>query len=111
MAIRRPENEGVLSPLTNPPRFPGRPKNGFILLEVLVVMSLILGAWMNLIQSYQILSLKLTQLEKQRVLIRKEQDVFESGPMAMGLSNEPTRMSGRTHVMRATSQSHTQSQR
>ncbi|QWE20876.1 hypothetical protein [Polynucleobacter sp. AP-Kolm-20A-A1] len=101
----------MLSPLTNPHHFPGYPKNGFILFEVLVAMSLILGAWMNFIQSYQALSLKLTQQEKQKALVRKEQDVFESGLMVKGISNEFARMSGRTNYVHAATQSASQNQR
>lgn len=76
-----------------------------------MAMSLVLGAWMTLMQSYQALSLKLAQQQSERAQIRREQDDFEIGVMAMGISHEPSRMSSGAHLMPATSQSTAQVQR
>jgi hypothetical protein len=51
--------------------------NGFILLEVLVAMSLVAGSWMGLSNTYQGLILRLDQLQKKRVELRKEIDQHE----------------------------------
>ena len=51
--------------------------NGFILLEVLMAISLVLGAWMTSIAVYQKLSLYLIQQETKRTSLRKEFDKFE----------------------------------
>jgi hypothetical protein len=50
---------------------------GFILLEVLVAMSLIMGAWMVSIGAYQALALRLTQQESRRSQLRQAFDQFE----------------------------------
>ena len=65
---------------------PKRPLNpqisssrGFVLLEVLMAMSLILGVWMALVSSYQNLALRTTQTESKRALLRGQLDAFEVG--------------------------------
>jgi Tfp pilus assembly protein PilV len=50
---------------------------GFILLEVLVAMSLIMGAWMVSIGAYQVLALRLTQQESRRSQLRQTFDQYE----------------------------------
>jgi type II secretory pathway component PulJ len=50
---------------------------GFVLLEVLVAMSLILGTWMALVGTYQNLALRTTQIESKRAQLRREFDTFE----------------------------------
>jgi type II secretory pathway component PulJ len=52
---------------------------GFVLLEVLVAMSLILGTWMVLVGTYQSLALRSTQIESKRAQLRREFDTFEVG--------------------------------
>ncbi len=51
--------------------------NGFILLEVLVAMSLILGAWLSSIHTYQGLALRFIGLEQKRVELRQVFDAHE----------------------------------
>jgi type II secretory pathway pseudopilin PulG len=51
--------------------------NGFILLEVLVAMGLVTGSWMGLSNTYQGMILRLDQLQKKRVELRKEIDQHE----------------------------------
>jgi Tfp pilus assembly protein PilV len=53
------------------------PSNGFILLEVLVAMSLILGVWMSSVGAYQGLAFRLTQQESQRSKLRRDFDEYE----------------------------------
>jgi Tfp pilus assembly protein PilV len=50
---------------------------GFMLLEVLVAMSLILGVWITSVGAYQRLALILGQQDSKRYQIRKELDAFE----------------------------------
>jgi type II secretory pathway pseudopilin PulG len=52
-------------------------QQGFILLEALIAMSLILGVWMGMLQIYQGLALRQTKLQAEKVQLRKESDVFE----------------------------------
>jgi len=51
--------------------------NGFILLEVLVAMSLILGVWMASIGAYQGLALRLIEQEAKRLQLRGAFDAYE----------------------------------
>ena len=98
-----------------------RPKNsqGFILLEVLIAMSLILGAWVTSVEAYQRLALKLAQQEAKRLQLRKELDVFETQERVRANSHLPSksvihesaRMSGRNRSMRTTTQSIIKNQR
>jgi Tfp pilus assembly protein PilV len=53
------------------------PANGFILLEVLVAMSLILGVWMTSIGAYQVLALRFKQQESKRSHLRQTFDGYE----------------------------------
>jgi prepilin-type N-terminal cleavage/methylation domain-containing protein len=85
---------------------------GFVLLEVLVAMSLILGAWMALVGSYQNLALRSTQTESKKAQLRKEFDAFEMSEQARvristnikGQINESTRVSSRHRAKHATSE-------
>lgn len=52
-------------------------QQGFILLEALLAMSLIVGVWMGMVQIYQGLALRQTKLQTEKVQLRKESDVFE----------------------------------
>ena len=86
---------------------------GFILLEVLVAMNMILGVWMASVGVYQRLALNLTQQESKRSQLRKEMDAFEIQEQARThlnlpnkvLSNESARVSSRNRTMRSSSQS------
>jgi prepilin-type N-terminal cleavage/methylation domain-containing protein len=86
---------------------------GFVLLEVLVAMSLILGAWMALVGTYQSLALRTTQAESKRAGLRKQLDTFEIGEQARAISkvnikgpiHESSRVSSRNRAKPVTSQS------
>ena len=86
---------------------------GFVLLEVLVTMSLILGSWMALVATYQNLALRAVQEDNKRTQLRKEFDAFEISEQVrantntplQGMSNESTRMSSRTRAVHVTSKS------
>jgi len=92
---------------------------GFILLEVLVAMSLIMGAWMVSINTYQRLTLTLIQQESKRSHIRKEMDAHETEMYskmvasynAWGMKNELTRGPGRNHAVRSSPKSSAKGQR
>ena len=85
---------------------------GFILLEVLVAMSMILGVWMVSLGVYQRLVLNLTQQESKRSQLRKDSDVFEMQEQSRSnlrlpskvLSNESTRVSSRNRSVRTSTQ-------
>jgi len=85
---------------------------GFVLLEVLVAMSLILGGWMASIGTYQNLALRSTQMESKRAQLRREFDVFEMNEQARvsistnikGQHHESTRVSSRHRAKYATSE-------
>ena len=51
--------------------------NGFILLEVLLAMSLIAGAWVGLCNRYQVMALRFIQSQEKRVQIREQINQFE----------------------------------
>jgi Tfp pilus assembly protein PilV len=86
---------------------------GFILLEVLVAMSMILGVWMSSLGAYQRLALNLVQQESKRSQLRKELDAFEMQEHGRVKFNSPSevlrddsnRMPSRNRSMRTTSQS------
>ena len=92
---------------------------GFILLEVLVAMSLILGSWMALVGTYQNLALRTTQTENKRAQLRKEFDAFETIEQARagtkanikGQSNESTRVSSRNRTQHGASKPNVKNQR
>jgi competence protein ComGF len=94
-------------------RFKAKNSQGFILLEVLVAMSMILGVWMVSVGVYQGLALNLMQQESKRSQLRKELDVFEMQEQvranlvlsSQGLSNDIARVSDRNRSMRTTTQS------
>jgi competence protein ComGF len=86
---------------------------GFILLEVLIAMSMILGVWISSVGAYQRLTLSLAQYDAKRTQIRKEWDVFEiqeqvrpsNNLPSKKLNHESARVSGRHRALRATTQS------
>jgi Tfp pilus assembly protein PilV len=96
-------------------------RNGFILLEVLVAMSLTLGVWMTSVGSYQGLALRLTQQEEKQLKLRQAFDAYELAEQARanrsqnnsphisskGLKNESSRVSGRSRSMRSITESST----
>ena len=87
--------------------------DGFILLEVMVAISLIMGAWMVSANAYQRLALVLGQQESKRSEIRRQIDAHElevySNAVALyeagSVKNELARVSGRNHTLRASSKS------
>ena len=94
--------------------------NGFILLEVLVAMSLILGVWMTSIGAYQGLTLRLNQQESKRSQLRQALDAHELAEQvrssqtkspsipntsSKGLKNEPSRVSSRNRSLRSVTKS------
>jgi prepilin-type N-terminal cleavage/methylation domain-containing protein len=84
---------------------------GFVLLEVLVAMSLILGSWMASVGTYQNLVLRATQIESKRAQLRREFDIFEVSEQARvststntkGQNHESTRVSSRHRAQHVTS--------
>ncbi|MBU3606086.1 hypothetical protein IEN92_04900 [Polynucleobacter sp. MWH-Creno-3A4] len=94
---------------------------GFVLLEVLVAMSLIVGVWMSSLGAYQRLVLHKTQTENKRAQLRRELDTFEMGFQARGVIhtknlkvkglNESSRVPSRNRAQHATSQSAIKNQR
>ena len=93
--------------------------NGFVLLEVLMAMSLILGSWITLVGAYQNLSFRIAQEENKRTQLRKELDAFEIGEhlrannniASKGLLNEPPRMPSRTRPQHAIAKPTTKNKR
>ena len=74
---------------------------GFILLEVLIAMSLVLTSWLVLSHTYQALALRFGQLQEQRMQSKKESDQFEihlhsAASAKTDLINESARMSSRS---------------
>jgi Tfp pilus assembly protein PilV len=92
---------------------------GFVLLEVLVAMNLILGAWMASVGAYQNLALRSAQTESKRVQLQREFDAFEMSehararisPNSKGQINESTRVSSRNRTKHLTSQPTLKNQR
>jgi hypothetical protein len=54
-----------------------RHANGFILLETLVAMSLVMTSWMALENTFQHMILRLGQLQEKRAQMKKELDQYE----------------------------------
>jgi Tfp pilus assembly protein PilV len=52
-------------------------ETGFILLEVLVAMGLVLSAWTGSLHAYQGLAIRQQQLQTQKAHIRKQADAYE----------------------------------
>ena len=92
---------------------------GFVLLEVLVAMSLILGSWMALVGTYQNLVLRATQVESKRAQLRRELDAFEVSEQfrvsisanTKGQNHESSRVSRRHRAQHAAAQPTSQNQR
>ena len=74
-------------------------------------MSLIMGVWMSLMQSYQILSLKLHQQEQKRVKLREEWNASEISFVGQAVNNESSRVPSGSRALHATSQPANQIQR
>jgi len=95
----------LLNPLNDRPQ-------GFVLLEVLVAMSLILGSWMASVSTYQNLVLRATQMEAKRTQLRREFDAFEVSEQARvsistntkGQNHESSRVPSRHRAQHVTSQ-------
>jgi len=94
--------------------------NGFVLLEVLLAMSLIVGVWMALVGTYQNLALRNAQEESKRVQLKKEADAFETREHvrantavanSKGLSHESSRVPSRNLTISVTSKPTSQKQR
>ncbi|MBU3607851.1 hypothetical protein ICN29_05070 [Polynucleobacter sp. AP-Mumm-500A-B3] len=92
---------------------------GFVLLEVLVAMGLILSAWMTSVGAYQNLALRSTQTESKRVLLQREFDAFEVSEHARasisinnkGQIHESTRVSSRNRAQHVASKPTLKNQR
>jgi type II secretory pathway pseudopilin PulG len=85
-------------------------KQGFILLEALIAMSLIVGVWMAMVQIYQGLALRQNKLQAEKVQLRKESDVFELSEHARSnqhgsVKHEFTRVLSRSRAVPSSSQS------
>lgn len=103
------------------PKSGSRSRNcqGFILLEVLVAMSMILGVWITAVGVYQRIALSLIQQEAKRTQLRKESDAFEIQEQSRaitnlpsnGLGNESSRVPSRNRAMRIATQSPPQNKR
>ena len=96
--------------------------DGFVLLEALLAMSLILGAWITSVNAYQSLALRLAQQERTRTQLQDKFDAFEmaeqvranaalTNQIVKGSTNESSRVPSRNRAVRITSQSTTQNQR
>jgi type II secretory pathway component PulJ len=102
---------------------PGRTgsSGGFVLLEVLIAMGLISGAWTASVDAYQRLALRNTKAESKRLELRSELDSFERDQQLRAVMNtrndkvkgpnESSRVSHRNHTRHATSQSPAKDQR
>jgi len=122
-AYRPPENASMRQPclVTQKDRLDPytHASKGFVLLEVLVAMSLILGTWMSLVSTYQSLALRATHEESKRAGLRKQLDTFEIGEQARAISkvnikgpiHESSRVSSRNRAKPAASQSPTKNKR
>jgi Tfp pilus assembly protein PilV len=87
--------------------------NGFILLEVLVAMSLILGVWMTSVGAYQELTHRLIQQESRRSQLWQTFDTHELAEQARvnlsfkDIKHESSRVSGRNRTLRTIAKSTT----
>lgn len=84
-------------------------QQGFILLEALLAMSLIVGVWMGMVQIYQGLALRQTKLQAEKVQLRKDSDVFELSEHARShahgpVKHESSRVLSRSRAMPSTTQ-------
>jgi len=91
-------------------------QEGFILLEVLIAMSLILGVWMSMVQIYLGLALRQAQFQTQKAELRRESDVYERSEYVRSIStgpvkNESTRVFSRSRSLPGASQSITKNKR
>jgi Tfp pilus assembly protein PilV len=62
---------------SSPPLNSNTKANGFILLEVLVAMSLVVSSWIGLSNIYQGMILRLGQLQEKKAELRKEMNRHE----------------------------------
>jgi type II secretory pathway pseudopilin PulG len=94
-------------------------QQGFILLEALIAMSLIVGVWMGMVQIYQGLALRQIKIQSEKAQLRKESDAFEtqeqrrvnSNLPGKVLSNESARVSSRDRAVRTSTKSTIKNQR
>ena len=92
---------------------------GFVLLEALVAMSLILSVWMSLVATYETLALRTTLAERKRAQLRSELDAFEVSENTRvahrvnikGQIHESSRVSGRNRAQHAASKPSIKNQR
>jgi len=105
------ENKGVPSTSKTDIKPLDHGKNGFILLEVLIAMSLMMGSWMTFMQSYQALSLKFMRQEQERVKLIKEWNASELSFVGKAVSSVSSRMSSRSRALHAPTQPASQNQR
>jgi Tfp pilus assembly protein PilV len=102
--------------------------DGFILLEVLVAMSLILGAWMTSVSAYQQVALRFNQQESKHAELRTALDAYElaeqfrantiqpillnsSNISSKDMKNESSRVSGRNRALYPATKSTAKNQR
>jgi Tfp pilus assembly protein PilV len=86
---------------------------GFVLLEVLLAMSLILTSWLALAGTYQNLALRAAQEDQKRAELKKQLDEFEirehqrlnQTMKQPGKKIESSRMSSRSRIVPATTKS------
>jgi Tfp pilus assembly protein PilV len=95
---------------------PACPEKGFILLEVLVAMGLIVGVWISTTHIYQGLALRQFKLQAQKAQIRKQSDAFELSEHLRSHSegrpkNESSRVPYRARTLRDAAQSPAKGQR
>ena len=91
------------------PRLGSTNCSGFILLEVLVAMSMILGVWISSLGAYQHLAFNLSQHDAKRTQVAKECDAFEiqeqvrsnASLPSKGLNHEFARVPSRHRALRA----------
>lgn len=84
-------------------------QQGFILLEALIAMSLIVGVWMGMVQIYQGLALRQIKIQSEKAQLRKESDVFELSEHARSLTHgsvkhESSRVLSRSRTVPSASQ-------
>ena len=81
--------------------------SGFILLEVLVAMAVVMGSWVLSTHAYQKLALNLSQQESRRSQLRKEFDSYEmemyfrsNSHLPGALKDDATRVPSRNDALR-----------
>jgi hypothetical protein len=84
-------------------------QHGFILLEVLIAIGLVSGVWMDSIQAYQGLALRLLKQEQKQALLQQEFDRYELAEQMRansinggGLKRDATRVPHRHGALHST---------